>query len=239
MFAHRLQRAPPPMAYDLESVDEDPEEEAPLGCTEDEQSSEASDDLDAISVDLLSDAPGGFELQFDRNLLATYSVPAMRQEAEMLAYTSLRLGRMTKQQLCQLFEILAAKVHNRFSESSGGSSFTAGAHVYGGVFGQHRNTWKFPWTSMLLTSVVTGSDSAHFFTSLTLSRSNVSGVHVDSHNSPDVAQLLHWRRRWVMIYIHLGRGRALPPQHGAIYFNATRPRNSCQDQTRKFSTSMS
>ena len=126
MFRQRLQRAPP-MAYDLESVPEEFEEDPSLSEDEDVSMDNDSGETMAIHSPVADNEPvEGFDLQYDRSVPSRFPPPGQEQAAETRVYVMFGLKHVTK----HLFSVLPEKSHNRFNLNSVGSSFTVGAYVF-------------------------------------------------------------------------------------------------------------
>ena len=194
VFNRRLQR-PPPMEWDLDYEPSDNEEMSPVSEGTDSASTSCYDGTVSIhSPDMLSDAPVGFELTYDRAFHASHGDAS--GEAEQMAFCLLRLGRATEKQLQHHFSLLPFKPHlrnNSFSSNdvaSTAASLSFGAFVHGGLFGCHKCTSTHPWSCLLWTSIVRSVMPLHKFTSVALARDTVSTLHSDTNNHKDSENLL-------------------------------------------------
>ena len=110
--------------------------------------------------------------------------------------------------------------------------FQSGACVFSGQAGVFNNTLDYPWSTLLLTTIVTSVISGHSFSSVALSRDIQMPVHRHSHNHRRVSSAIIPASRWQSVgelwvaddtgdaMLQGGRGRLRSLQPYAL-FNST------------------
>ena len=118
-------------------------------------------------------------------------------EAECMARTLLLAGQVSWNQLRRLFAALPHKQSARHcqvvqsaDDCSMAGSFTVGGFSHAFSHGLRRHTRQFPWTCVLLTSIVRMVHCAHRFTTINMVCNIQSLLHADSHNDADTCNLM-------------------------------------------------
>ena len=143
-------------------------------------------------------------------------------EADHLAHGILHAGVARFHDIVQLLDLLPSATHakrrkHKCEQLQGQRSFSAGAFAIGGLFGVQNSTSSYPWTTMLLTSILRGADPYHKFSSLTLQRNVLVHLHQDNNNEPGFCNLIvpcsRWRGGCLWIQAD-GGAHALDPSSG-------------------------
>ena len=118
-------------------------------------------------------------------------------EAECMARTLLLAGQVSWNQLRMLFAKLpyvestrSCQVDQTSDDFPISGSFTVGGFSHAFSHGLRRQTRPFPWTCVLLTSIVRLVHCAHRFTTITMACNVKSLMHADSHNDAESCNLM-------------------------------------------------
>ena len=106
-------------------------------------------------------------------------------EAENIAYVSLGLKFISYATIAHLCNNLPNDGRKRMCHKKPrleGMSFTSGAYSLGGLVGVRGNSRKYPWTSLLLTTIVRSVCPTAHFSSTVLIRNIKADMHVDKNN---------------------------------------------------------
>ena len=110
------------------------------------------------------------------------------QSAEVFARSLLQKGDFGLGAILGLFEILK-KIKTkpaRGRERRGGTSWTTGMFVHGGVAGVRGNTQRMKWSTKFMVEAARQITGDHQFTALGLIENQRMGCHRDSHNDMDL-----------------------------------------------------
>ena len=119
--------------------------------------------------------------------------------AERLAYGCLAQGWVDSRKLQELLHLLPAKGQTRNTTRQAEAldineyaprSFAVGAYAHGPHYGLMRNTKAFPYTTLLLTSLIQRASDCPFFSSVTTLYNCLAGLRKDGNNMPGVMNTL-------------------------------------------------
>ncbi|CAE7725889.1 unnamed protein product [Symbiodinium sp. CCMP2592] len=129
-------------------------------------------------------------------------LPDPQRSADVIAHQLLCMGEVHYSEiLCWVDALRDApadgkRARERINEGGDPMLFQTGAFVFGGNAGLFKNTLEFPWSSLLLATIISSLVPGHLFSSAAISCDVQTPVHRDQHNHRKLHSIIIPASRW-------------------------------------------